>query len=538
MHHAHRGGPRARFLKEVSNAILQYSGARRLDLWVEDEDWSYHWQAVSRNGSAIKTRMSDLKYTGEKSSPQNPGNAKNHLIKRALSLIRVDKQSVVETDHTVNHAVWVGDAVLMPFMIDGQNKGVLTLTSPEYDPEDPTGNKAFEDLARFLGVAISIRRAKAALLERVKELSCMYRIAHIAAETDSHMDDILQEVVALLPPALQFPEIATARITLGEKSFFSAGFKEGSHHLSANLSARGTKVGEVKVYYTETPPAILDERNTPIEETFLKEEHHLINGVAREINSIIEQKNAEEEKQHLQAQVRHADRLVTIGELAAGVAHELNEPLGNILGFAQLAMKSDDLTGQARRDIEKIEKASLYAREVIRKLMFFAHQTPSRKTLVELNTVVEDSLLLVEARCKKAGIEVVRRLEHSLPGIAGDSSQLQQVLVNLVVNAIQAMPDGGRLTITTSQGEDKQTITVEDTGRGIDQDNLKRIFLPFFTTKEVGEGTGLGLSVAYGIVNSHGGSIDVESEIDTGTRFIVQFPAIVHTTQDELPDDK
>jgi len=538
VHHANQGGSRAQFLKKASSTILQFSGAERLDLWLEDNNLSYHWRTLPRNVQGEGKKAFLTESIGERLSLEDSHHTGVKLIERVYSFLEADGLSHTEAHYSGHDGVWLSDAILLPFLIDAQYGGVLGLAKPELNPDNTVERKAYEDLAQFLGVAISIRRAKAALLERVKELTCMYRIAQFAAETHTHIDDILQKIVGLLPGALQYPDIATARITLRERSFHSTGFQEGPHHLSANLYAGRAKLGEVDVYYTQTPPAILDDRQTPIEAAFLPEEQHLIDGVAREISSIIKRHSAEEEKQHLEAQVRHANRLVTIGELAAGVAHELNEPLGNILGFAQLAMKSEELPGQARKDIEKIEKASLYAREVIRKLMFFARQTPSRKIDVNLNRVVEDSLLLLESGCEKAGIEVVRRLEPSLPEILGDPSQLQQVLVNLVVNAIQAMPNGGRLTITTQQNEDCQSMIVEDTGSGIDPDNLKRIFLPFFTTKEVGEGTGLGLSVAYGIVNSHGGSIDVDSKIDLGTRFMVQFPTNVLATRGVVPDDE
>ena len=162
--------------------------------------------------------------------------------------------------------------------------------------------------------------------------------------------------------------------------------------------------------------------------------------------------------------------------------------------------------------------------------MFFSRQTPSRKIDVKLQSIIEDSLSLLESRCDTAGIKVVQDMEQAMPLIHGDPSQLQQVLVNLVVNAIQAMPEGGTLTIRTLQDANNQCVIVEDTGSGIAPDDIKNVFLPFFTTKEVGEGTGLGLSVVHGIISSHGGSVIVESTIGTGTRFKVQLPTQVSDT--------
>jgi signal transduction histidine kinase len=249
--------------------------------------------------------------------------------------------------------------------------------------------------------------------------------------------------------------------------------------------------------------------------------------VAREVSLIIERRHTEEEKTRLQDQLRHADRLATIGQLAAGVAHELNEPLGSILGFAQLTKKSPDLHRQAAEDIERIEKASLHAREVVRKLMLFSRQMPPQKSRVAVNQLVEEGFYFLESRCAKEGIEVARSLAPNLPDITADRSQLHQVLVNLVVNAIQAMPGGGRLTVATrAEGEDHIAITVEDTGVGMSEDVLRQIFVPFFTTKDVSEGTGLGLSVVHGIITAHGGSVNVESQAGRGTEFEIRLPVV------------
>jgi signal transduction histidine kinase len=166
----------------------------------------------------------------------------------------------------------------------------------------------------------------------------------------------------------------------------------------------------------------------------------------------------------------------------------------------------------------------LYAREVIKKLMVFARQVPPQKAKVNLNAVVEEAFFFLESRCTKGGIEVVRALAPNLQEMTADASQLKQVLVNLVVNAIQAMPNGGQLMVATRAGRSSVTLVVEDTGIGMTEEIREKIFLPFFTTKDVSEGTGLGLSVVHGIVNAHGGSIGVESQYDQGTRFEICLP--------------
>ncbi|MEW5817239.1 MAG: ATP-binding protein [Spirochaetota bacterium] len=274
------------------------------------------------------------------------------------------------------------------------------------------------------------------------------------------------------------------------------------------------------------------------ENPFLEEERHLIEGVSKQISLIIEGRKAEEDRHKLQGQLRHADRLATIGELAAGVAHELNEPLGNILGFAQLAKKTSGLPVQTVHDLEKIVQASLHAREIVKKLLIFSRQIPAVKSRVNLNQIAREGLYFLESRCVKEGIELVRKLSPDLPDITADPAQLHQVLVNLVVNSIQAMPGGGRLTVQTRVMTDYAALIVEDTGVGMRDEVKSQIFIPFFTTKEIGQGTGLGLPVVHGIVSSHGGTIDVESKEGEGTRFMVLFPLDKNTAHIPGPDQK
>jgi two-component system NtrC family sensor kinase len=356
-----------------------------------------------------------------------------------------------------------------------------------------------------------------ALRERVKELTCLYGITQITAHAELDAGDAMQRIVELLPPAWQYPDVTTARIVLDDRPYVSPGFAAGPAWQTAPITAGGVRRGSVEVFYREPRP-VLDEG------PFLAEERSLINAVARQVAQFVERRDAARERSRLEIQLRHADRLATIGQLAAGVAHELNEPLANVLGFAQLAARSKGLSEQTRTDLDKIVAATLHAREIVKKLMLFSRQTPPAKTEVNLNMVVDVGLDFLAAQCAKQGIELVRRLNPALPEITADPGQMHQVLVNLVVNAIQAMPGGGRLTIRTGVSEGVVRLVVEDTGVGMSEEVLSKIFLPFFTTKDVDQGTGLGLSVTHGIVSAHGGSIRVQSEPGTGSRFEVVLP--------------
>jgi signal transduction histidine kinase len=255
-----------------------------------------------------------------------------------------------------------------------------------------------------------------------------------------------------------------------------------------------------------------------------KWEQQLLDATAHQLSIVLERTLAVAERDDLQKQLQHADRLATLGQLAAGVAHQLNEPLGNILGFAQLAKKIHYLPGQAAEDLERIIEASLDARDVIRKLLLFARQMPAEPTHITLSRIVDESLWFFESRCERQNIELVRNLADSDVTLHADPTQLRQVLINLVINAMQAMPDGGALHVRTWVEESYVVLEVSDTGVGMQPELIEQIFIPFFTTKEVDQGTGLGLAIVHGIVKAHGGTIDVESKPGKGTHFYVRLP--------------
>jgi len=366
-----------------------------------------------------------------------------------------------------------------------------------------------------------------ALVERVKELTCLYSIARLAIETELSLDETMQRIAELLPSGWHYPEITSARITVEGRSFTTPEFHLTPFCQRADIVVGGETCGEVTVVYREPKPEA-------DEGPFLREERNLLNAVASELSLIVERRRAERDRSNFADQLQHADRLATIGQLAAGVAHELNEPLAAILGLAQLSSKAADLPEPVARDLEKIVKATLHAREVIRNLLLFARRVPPVKISVRLNELVEEALALLESRRAQSGIELVRSLEEDLPDLTADPAQLRQVLVNLLVNALQAMPRGGRLEVRTGSETGHVFVVVTDSGIGMSEDVRKKLYAPFFTTKDVGEGTGLGLAVVSGIVNSHGGTIRVESEVGRGTRFEVRLPLAPQPSAERL----
>ncbi|MFB3788144.1 MAG: sensor histidine kinase [bacterium] len=395
--------------------------------------------------------------------------------------------------------------------------GLLLLKSSRGNFFDEERIELYESVAPILVLAIMSQSSQADLNERVKELTCLYNLMQWAARPGVTMEEICQGLIAFLPSAWQYPEITAARLVLDGKTYASANYRPCAFHQTAEIVIQGKRRGELEVTYLDVRPD-LDEG------PFLKEERNLLNALARQISLILQRQQADEEKTLLSEQLRHADRLATIGQLAAGVAHELNEPLGAILGFAQLALKQPGLPGPTAQDLHKIVKMSLHAREIIKKLMLFARQTPPRKTSVNLNAVVEEALSLLQARLSQNNIALVRRFSPMLPELTVDPSQMQQVLVNLIVNAVQAMPQGGTITLATQVEGNHLSLVVEDTGTGMDEEIQKQLFVPFFTTKNFQEGTGLGLPVVHGIVAAHGGTIQVQSAPGQGARFEIRLP--------------
>ena len=221
-------------------------------------------------------------------------------------------------------------------------------------------------------------------------------------------------------------------------------------------------------------------------------------------------------------------RLAAVGELAAGVAHELNNPLTTVAGFVELVL--DDLPKESphRPDLELVLKESRRAREVVRRLLDFSRPGEGFRVSADVNDLVLDVVALINHLVHTSGVDLKLNLEEALPWIQVDRDQIKQVLLNLIHNAIQAMPQGGTLTLLTA-AEDREgipgvIIQVQDSGQGILLENQSRLFEPFFTTRPPGKGTGLGLSVSYGIITDHDGIIDVESKPEKGSIFTLWLP--------------
>lgn len=495
-YYANKGFLRGDFIRKVSKLLLDFSNCDEIEIWQKEHKKYYQ-------GKMLKRRKKPFQFSAITEDEFNKIATNNSNLEYLCYKIINGLPYTVSSFITENGSFWTGDThkiivlglkydqgthyynlankrykslAIIPVKISNETIGLLQLKSKKLNYFCQEEIKFYEGIAQIIGDALVTRRVRVSLRARVKELSCLYGIAKLVEKPGLTLDEILLGIANLLPTAMLYPDIASARIEFDGNYYSTPSFENIQEKLSTAIIIDGKRRGTVEVGYIE-PKVALDEG------LFLKEERDLIDTVARELVLIVERRKTAEDREKLQEQLRQADRLATIGQLAAGVVHELNEPLANILGFAQLVKKYSNLPKQVTEDIDKIINASLHAREVIKKLLFFARKMPPQKVPVNLNQLVEDGLYFLLSRCQKENIEVIRTLAPDLPEIIADPAQLYQVLVNLVVNAIQAMPKGGKLTIQTITGDGYVSLIVADTGIGMSQETLKQIFTPFFSTK-------------------------------------------------------
>ena len=241
----------------------------------------------------------------------------------------------------------------------------------------------------------------------------------------------------------------------------------------------------------------------------------------------IERKRMEAEKGEIERKAQLASRLASIGELASGAAHEINNPLTGVIGCAQLLLARKGIPEDIRQDVEIINEGAQRVANIVKKLLVFARQTRPEQRYVNINELIRNTLDLQAYALAANNIKVTLQLARDLPMTTADPSQLQQVFLNLIMNAETEMKlahDKGKLSIKTELVDNIIRISFKDNGPGIAKENLESIFDPFFTTREVGEGTGLGLSICYGIMKEHGGRIWAESEPGKGATLIIELP--------------
>jgi signal transduction histidine kinase len=341
-----------------------------------------------------------------------------------------------------------------------------------------------------------------------------------------------------LPPALSSFLSGSESLRWGsrQQARFPGLFPENQSALGIHLRYRGQVLGALVV-------------ESAVQEAFSIYDEQVLAVIASHLASLLEYNSRtmeleklvsqlEETQQELRARIgaqREAEarlvqaaKLAAVGEMAAGVAHELNNPLTSVVGFTELAIESLPPDSATRTDLEIVMREARRARSVVRRLLDFARQGETVRVRADINEIVDDVIVLTKHLLHINGVALELRLGENVPWVLMDRNQIKQVIINLVNNALYAMPSGGSLCLQTSLEHHRQRpgicLVVKDTGVGIPPENLERIFEPFFTTRGSQGGTGLGLSVTYGIVTDHGGRIEVESRIGLGTTFVVWLP--------------
>jgi PAS domain S-box-containing protein len=255
-------------------------------------------------------------------------------------------------------------------------------------------------------------------------------------------------------------------------------------------------------------------------------------GVGRDIT---ERKRAEEERGQFEQKAQIASRLASVGEMAAGIAHEINNPLTSVIGYSQLLSGREDIPEDVKMDLKGIDEGAQRVAGIIKRLLTFARQSRPERTLVSINDLITNTLDLRAYHLRTNNIKVTAKLATDLPLTTADPAQLQQVFLNIIVNAEAEMRQArgrGKLLVKTEEVNGTIRISFKDNGHGIAKENLARIFDPFFTTREVDQGTGLGLSICHGIIAEHKGRIWAESRLGRGATFIVELPI---ATEDRQP---
>lgn len=352
------------------------------------------------------------------------------------------------------------------------------------------------------------------LQERIKELSCLYEVSSAIREFDDSYEATLQSIVHILKNAWRFPELASVEISLDKYHLSSNPIPEERYSQKSIIKISEKEMGFINVHY---PASDLSKAH------FLVEEQRLLNKVAYEIALFFERQNIKNQEELLKQTAQRNDRLSILGEITAGIAHELNTPLGNILGFAEF-IEEKTSEEQTKRDAQKIINSAIYSREVVKKLMFFSCDMPQNIKRIKIKPVITQALALLKPNFRKAEISYKLSIEDPELKARVDPIQLTQVLFNLVINAIYSSPENTQIVIAITNNKSDYTIEIADEGKGIAPEVEDKIFEPFFTTKPLGEGSGLGLSVVHGIIKSHRGEISFTENIPKGTIFKIKLP--------------
>jgi two-component system NtrC family sensor kinase len=352
------------------------------------------------------------------------------------------------------------------------------------------------------------------LTERVKELSCLIAISKTISQAESIERKILRKIIDTTKKAWRYSGEAIVEIKVLDYNLTTSKLSKNTIFQSSCISLPDAVEGYIKVHYPQKKYIL---------NPFLDDEQKLLDTIAIEVQNYIQKFYILEKKAVLQKTVERMDRLSVIGEMAAGIAHELNNPLANILGYAEL-IKHSNSDPEIDSDITTVINSVIYIREIVKKLMFFSSEIPNEPKLEDIKSIVTFALSFLKQNFQKKNIKSEVIFKNDTTKAKFDSIQLTQILFNLIINALHASPENSLIKIIIENDSHNLFLTIEDQGTGIPDTIKSKIFEPFFTTKTVKEGSGLGLSVVHGIVKTHKGNITLTNNFPTGTIFKISLP--------------
>lgn len=354
------------------------------------------------------------------------------------------------------------------------------------------------------------------LKERIKELTCLYEVSSIIGSSNEELlDDTLKAVTFSLKKAFQYPDKTVVTFNMDTLTISSDENLEYELKIQSDVKIFNKIKGELTAGVKSVNSKELN---------FLKEEQLLLDNVALKVGNMLERIEINKNEASLKRQMERADRLSILGEITAGIAHELNTPLANILGFAELLKTDLENNKKALADLDKIIQNTIFSREVVKKLMFFACEMPQEMKRVNIIPKIKNAINLLDATFRKEQVKYIVKIEDEELWLRADPIQLTQIIFNLLMNAIYFSPKDGLVTIEALQTKKDVILKISDEGEGFTPDALEKVFQPFFTTKPTGDGSGLGLSVVHGIVASHKGNIKAQNNPNKGAIFTITLP--------------
>ena len=323
------------------------------------------------------------------------------------------------------------------------------------------------------------------LNERIKELSCLYALSKVTSDANMDFNEKINAFLTIIPKGFQHINHLKVGLTLAYQDINILPKEQLSRILKGTIQLQNKTVGTIFVGYSNT---FFD---------FLDEEKKLLEHICKEIQVLLELEQAAHHQKLLQNKITSDDKLNLMGELTAGIAHELNTPLGHIIGFAELLKKKvkDPLN---RKDLEKIIQSGIHAREIVKKLMFFSCEMPFKFKTLDISHIIQGAIDLTALQLQDKKLKIILQKENEDTFIHGDELQLNQVILNLILNAMYASPIGRNIYVDIRKVESQVIVDIKDEGEGVSEENTTKIFEPFFTTKK--GGTGLGLAVVHGIM--------------------------------------